>query len=519
MRYILPALCLTAVLLAAAHVPCPAEPLSCTVTIASGPITGLTEGDVEGYKGIPYAAPPVGDLRWRPPQPVEPWTTPRACTAFGPSCPQKGDELLVTPGPFSEDCLYLNVWTAAQAGQRRPVMFWIHGGGFIQGGAAQSVYDGTALARQGVVVVTINYRLGPYGFLAHPALAAEAGDGTSGNYGLMDQIAALKWVQTNIARFGGDPGNVTLFGESAGAVSVNLLLCSPLARGLFHRAIAQSGAVPENIPNQQEARERGLKYAAKLGVTGSGPTALAQLRAKSSAELLAAFARTSPLPGSGHRDCLCVDGRVLTEPPAEVFTARRQAAVPYMAGTNRDEGTLYLRNLPIKTVAGYQAGLRALFGDQAAAVAALYPALTDAEVPGAVAAILGDAFVSGTRRAVRWMAAVQPHTYLYHFTRTNAISDRLGMGCFHGLEIPYVFGSGTMLRMAPRERELSALMIGYWTRFAATGDPNGGGAPVWPAYTEAADQHLELNLPPRVGSGLRKEQCDFRDSLRGVAVR
>ncbi|NPV48577.1 MAG: carboxylesterase family protein [Armatimonadetes bacterium] len=507
-------LCLIALLLVAAPVLCAAEPPPCTVTIATGPITGLTEGDVDVYRGIPYAAPPVGALRWRPPQSVAPWTTPRACTAFGPSCPQKEDKLLVTPGPFSEDCLYLNVWTAAEAGDRRPVMFWIHGGGFIQGGAAQTVYDGATLAREGVVVVTINYRLGPYGFLAHPALAAEAGDGTSGNYGLMDQIAALRWVRDNIAQFGGDPGNVTIFGESAGAVSVNLLLCSPLARGLFHRAIAQSGAVPESIPDQQAAKERGLKYAAKLGITGSGPEALAQLRAKSSEELLAAFASTIPLPGSGNLDCLCVDGRVLTELPGETFAAGRQAAVPYMAGTNRDEGTLFLRNLPIGTVAGYQAGLRALFGDRATDVAAMYPVTTDTEVPAAVAAILGDAFVSGARRAVRWMAAVQPRTYLYHFTRTNALSDRLGLGCFHGLEIPYVFGSG-IIRMAPRERELSARMIGYWKRFAATGDPNGEDAVAWPTYTQAADQHLELNLPPRVGSGLRREQCDFRDSLRG----
>lgn len=506
--------CLLGLSVAVPLLPCSAQPEPCAATTASGPVTGLVEGAVSVYRGIPYAAPPVGDLRWRPPQSVQPWTTPRACTAFGPSCPQKEDKLLVTPAPFSEDCLYLNVWTTARAGERRPVMFWIHGGGFIQGGAAQSVYDGAALARQGVVVVTINYRLGPYGFLAHPALADEAGDGTSGNYGLMDQLAALQWVRTNISQFGGDPGNVTIFGESAGAVSVNLLMCSPLARGLFHRAIAQSGAVPERIPDQQGAQARGVKYAAKLGIAGTGREALAQLRAKSSEDLLAAFANTTPLPGSGNLDCLCVDGRVLTELPGKTFAAGRQTNVPYMAGTNRDEGTLFRRNLPIKTVAGYQAGLQALFGDRATDVAAMYPVATDAEVPGAVAAILGDAFVSGARRAVRWMAAVQPHTYLYHFTRTNALSDRLGLGCFHGLEIPYVFGSGAMLRLAPRESELAAQMMGYWTRFAATGDPNGDGSVTWPAYSQAADQHLELNLPPRVGRGLRKAQCDFRDSLR-----
>jgi para-nitrobenzyl esterase len=392
-------------------------------------------------------------------------------------------------------------------------MFFIHGGGFVQGGAAQKTYDGSALARRGVVVVTINYRLGPFGFLCHPALSASSPTKTSGNYGLLDQIAALRWVRDNIACFGGDPDCVTVFGESAGAVSINLLMCSPLARGLFHRAIAESGAVPLGLPDKTRAEDRGMKYAAQLGITGTGPEALAQLRAKSACDLLSASRKSSPMPGSGNVDCLCVDGHVLTEPPAETFAAGRQAPVPYLTGTNADEGTLFLRNIPLRTVRAYQATVRALFREQAEVVWGLYPAETDDQVPVALAELLGDAFVCGARTAVRHMAPVQPHTYLYHFTRENSLTQRIGLGCFHGFELAYVFG--TLSVAGPEDRALTDTVIGYWTRFAATGDPNGPDAVAWPPYTAATDQHLVLDAPVTVGAHLRQQQCDRRDGLRG----
>lgn len=230
------------------------------VQTTSGPITGTPLNDVLVFKGIPYAKPPVGPLRWRAPVPPEPWDQPRAMTDYGPSCPQPrasmgGWDRHVFPIHQSEDCLYLNVWTPAKApSDRLPVMVWIHGGGFVQGSGSMRFYDGQNLARRGVVVVTLNYRLGPFGFFNHPALQTESDDGSAGNYGLRDQIAALKWIQDNIAALGGDPGNVTIFGESAGGVSVATLMTSPPAQGLFHKAIAQSGAVPQRVPNLQTSQ-------------------------------------------------------------------------------------------------------------------------------------------------------------------------------------------------------------------------------------------------------------------------
>ncbi len=267
------------------------------VHLDSGPITGARQANIWSYKGIPYAAPPVGNLRWKPPQPVAAWTSPRACTSYGPACPQPtGGELLpsLAVGATSEDCLYLNVWSPAHnPSQKLPVMVWIHGGSFVTGAGSLSVYDGANLAGKGVVVVTINYRLGPLGFLALPALSKESPQGVSGNYGLLDQIAALRWVQKNIAGFGGDPARVTVFGESAGAISVLDLMVSPLAKGLFQRAIAESGILLDRgfgvktAGTLAQAEADGQSFAKKLGVDPNGDVAAA-MRAKSPAELLAA---------------------------------------------------------------------------------------------------------------------------------------------------------------------------------------------------------------------------------------
>jgi len=391
-------------------------------------------------------------------------------------------------------------------------MVWIHGGGFTRGGAAQSPYDGAALARHGVVVVTVNYRLGPFGFTALPALTAESAHRASGNYGLLDQIAALRWVHDNIAQFGGDPDNVTIFGESAGAVSVNLLLCSPLARGLFHRAIAQSGSLPTRLVPLRVAEKRGLALAQKLGVA-EGPDMLRQLRARPAADLLAAAGKPSPLPGGGTVQFLCVDGYVLPEKPVEVARAGKLLAVPYLAGTVRDEGSVFARKIPVNSVKGYQALLHFLFGDQAAELEKLYPVAKPSDLGPALNDLLGDAFVAGTRRMVRDMAAGGAPAYLYQFTRTSEAAAALGLGCFHGSEVPYVFGNLGPLGRDPRDRDLAAAMMGYWTRFAATGDPNGDAAVAWPRYETATDQHLVLDVPVAVGAHLRQEQCDVRDQL------
>jgi para-nitrobenzyl esterase len=246
---------------------------------STGPITGEERDGVRSFKGIPFAALPVGELRWKPPQQTPPWTEPRACVEFGPACPQQGKDLYGPVGEMNEDCLYLNVWTPATEDGvgRRPVMFWIHGGGFLFGSGGKPVYDGAELAKRGgVVVVTCNYRLGPFGFLAHPALTAESPQHTSGNYGLLDQIAALQWVQQNIGAFGGDPGCVTIFGQSAGGVSVCALMASPLAKGMFHRAIVHSGSAPGNLHDRAAMESLGVEFAKRLGTDD-----LKAMRAKS----------------------------------------------------------------------------------------------------------------------------------------------------------------------------------------------------------------------------------------------
>lgn len=493
----------------------------CTIETTYGPVVGTTDGRVRVFKGLPFAAPPVGDLRWKPPVSPTPWTLPRQAKEFAPSCPQAADRIVPAQARQSEDCLYLNVW-APQGAQKLPqelpeklpVMVFIHGGGFTKGSGSQSTYASDALARHGVLLVTINYRLGHFGFFCHPALSAESPERTCGNYGLMDQIMALRWVHDNIGRFGGDPANVTIFGESAGAVSVGLLMASPLARGLFHRAILESGTVPLRMQTRAEAEQKGQALQRTLGV-GDGPEALAQLRRVPAEKLLASGAGDDRLPGASIRDLLCVGGYGLPEAPADVFAAGRQALVPVIAGSNGDEGTLWSRRLPINTALKWRVALRALLKEDAPEAARLYPVQDDTDVQEALDQLVGDPFVAGARRMVRWMTAAEPDVYLYHFTRVNAAGQRTTLGAFHGSELSYVFGSfPSRMGKTVDDEELSEQMIGYWTRFARTGDPNGVGATVWPKYTAAQDQHLVFDVPLTVGQGLRREQCDLWDKIQ-----
>lgn len=411
------------------------------IPIASGPVTGEERDGVRSFKGIPFAAPPLGELRWKPPQPVAPWAEPRECVKSGPACPQQGKDLYGPVGEQSEDCLYLNVWTpASRVDAKLPVMLWIHGGGFMFGSGGKPCYEGAELARRGgVVVVTCNYRLGPFGFLAHPALTAESPQGASGNYGMLDQIAALQWVQQNIAAFGGDPGCVTLFGQSAGGVSVCALMASPLAKGLFHRAIVHSGSAPGNLLDRTAMELRGTEFAERLGTTD-----LPAMRAKSAAEILAAVKPGSGRVGEGTQDHLCLDGYVLPESLRAVFAAGRQANVPLIAGTTKDEDRLFL---------------------------------------------------AGVRAVVKAMVAIQPQTFSYEFRRVSDYAAAKGLGCFHGIELPYVFRYfPPLLQFNAVDEQLSDLVIGYWTRFARTGDPNGDAAPAWPAYGAAAPHVHPLDV-------------------------
>ncbi|HTQ52915.1 MAG TPA: carboxylesterase family protein [Bryobacteraceae bacterium] len=502
------------------------------VEVDSGRIAGARFGsrpDEVMFLGIPFAAPPTAELRWQPPHPVAPWTNVRPAVAFGAACPQPADseayyqavrtELARSIEPYftfrtSEDCLYLNVWTANlpadhPAGPKRPVMVWIHGGGNVSG-TGQYPPFGPALARQGVVLVSFNYRLGALGFLAHPALTAESPKRASGNYAILDQIAALAWVRRNIGRFGGDPANVTVFGESAGGVMVCYLMASPLARGLFQRGILESCTCSNYIspalrtPARYEggsgaAEQIGLRLARRLHVP-EGPHALAELRAKPVKEILDASARSPDLNFDAGGT---VDGWVLTEQPAAAFAQGRQAKVPVIVGSNSDEasvlGGVDLGGPP--TLAHYRAYVRDRFGDQAGEVLRLYPAATDADVPAAYAALLTDyrygnaahAFAADTARAGQ-------KAWLYYFSYP-AKGQYAGFGAFHGLEINFVAGWLRPSRWGPttaEDRKIIDLMTGYWTQFAKTGDPNGPGLPPWPAYDPGADQVLEIGRQVRL---------------------
>ncbi|NOY79452.1 MAG: carboxylesterase family protein [Kiritimatiellaeota bacterium] len=500
------------------------------VRIRTGTISGKVVGEagaVRAFLGIPYAKPPVGGLRWRPPQPVEPWEGVRDCTRFGPSCPQPKSLFLPPPGPFKEDCLYLNVWTPTKSEDRRlPVMVWIHGGGFTTGSGGNAVYDGRRLAAEGAVVVTVNYRLGPFGFFAHPALSAESAHGVSGNYGLLDQIAALQWVRSNIAVFGGDAGNVTVFGESAGAVSIGCLLVSPLAKGLFHRAVLESGVavgirqwLKKPAHGRPAMEQVGRHIAGRLGLTPEAQTAL-RLRNIPAAKLLEAANPRVGLFGKGTKIWPCVDGYVLPDEPARLLEAGRFHAVPVMVGTNADEGTVFVkRQLPVRGIRGYRFILRLFFRrDGARRVEAMYPAGRDDRASVQLAKVITDStFIAPTRRFARDLARRhRAPVYAYHFTRVSPGARRNGAGATHGAEILYVFGTcAARFGFEERDLKLSETMRGAWVRFAETGDPNGPGLPHWPAYSLANEPYLEFGDRIRVAQRLHADACDLFDELTG----
>jgi para-nitrobenzyl esterase len=511
------------------------------VQLTAGPVTGATQkidgAQIWTFKGIPYAAPPVGELRWRPPQQVDPWTEPLACTEFGPSCPQEASG---EAGPFSvdstavdatnEDCLYLNVWTPAKAkGDKLPVMVWIHGGSFESGSGSMAVYDGTNLAARGVVVVTINYRLGPLGFLAHPALSAESADGVSGNYGLFDQIAALEWVRDNIAAFGGDPARVTAFGESAGAISILDLMVSPLAEGLFQRAIPESGILLDKgfgvstARTLADAEAEGKDFATELGIDAgaSDAEALARMRAKTPDELLAAAKKLSDknsLTRTGLVWTPAADGRLLTDLPSALWAAGKQHDVALLIGSNADEGNAFLGGLVVSPEQ-YATTMSDIFGSYAAQGQALFPIGAGNDTLTPLSRMLTEiGFASTARFAAAQNSRAGAPAYLYQFTRVPLKSVN-PLGAFHGVEIPYVFGNAELFSMLgtidDADYQLSSTVMGYWTRFAATGDPNGGDAPQWPAYDAATDLHLQLgDTVGQAGPGLYKEACDLADLMR-----
>ena len=506
--------------------------------VTGGPVEGVQEGDVAIFRGIPFAAPPVGELRWRPPAPLETWEGVRDATAPGAICPQPvggGNSQFfalmiermglswwrralvdlgarLTPAPMmSEDCLTLNVWAGdfgAEQGPAKPVMVWIHGGGHVAGSGSEAIYDGTSLAKRGVVVVTINYRLGVLGFMAHPALSAESENASSGNYGMLDQIAALEWVRENASAFGGDPGNVTIFGESAGGHSVGQLMASPLARGLFHRAIPESGSglqqflhLREAIGPLPSAESLGVLLAETLAVDDATDPAAA-LRSLEAAELVAA-ATGGEFGAMTHPN---VDGWVLPKTTLETFRAGEQAPVPLLVGTNADEGTLLYPLFRVPTsapivaedLASWQAALEGGYGEHAAEAAALYPAATDADVDAAGEQFWGDAFFgTGAWLMARYHTAAGQPAYLYMFERTPPDAEQTA-GAYHAAEIPFVFGSAFPLFPSnDYDETLGETIRDHWIQFARSGDPKAPAREPWPAYDPASDEWFRLG--PEIG--------------------
>ena len=467
-----------------------------TVQVEGGAILGAASADgvVAHYLGVPFAAPPIAGLRWRPPQPVPPWQGALETVHAAPACPQP----LPPPGSFyqneffqtserqSEDCLYLNIWTPAHGpDEKLPVMVWFYGGGFVQGSGSLPSFDGEALARRGVIVVTINYRLGPLGFLALPALDQESPDHVSGNYGLLDMIAALRWVQNDVAAFGGAPSNVTIFGQSAGAFGVNAMIASPLAHGLFHRAIVESYpmfGMSDPLQTLAQAEQGGEKFASAVGAE-----ALADLRMIPSADLI----RTMGAGAGGFGLRPNVDGHVLPHDLPEMIAAHESNAAALLIGANYDEGT---QLLGATTPEGLAALARRRFGAEGDAVAKLYSGADDERATAAQDRMQSDYLLAASAREAQIFAEHGGPAYVYRFTRPAPGSDPIKVGAFHSAELAYVFGTQASIDRpwSERDRALSDQMQRYWTNFAKTGDPNGAGLPEWPRFGASQQNVMEL---------------------------
>ena len=468
----------------------------------------LSHGAV--FKGIPFAAPPVGDLRWREPMPVKPWQGVRDATMFSSHCVQSGADV-------SEDCLYLNVWTPEWPSKsRKPVMLWIHGGGNFAGSGSEAVFDGESLAKRGVVLVTANYRLGAFGFLAHPELTAESSHHASGNYGLMDQVAAMKWVRDNIARFGGDPRKVTIFGESPGGLDINVLMTSPLAKGLYARLIGESGPVVAP-PSLAEGEKKGLAVAATFKADS-----IKGLRAISAQDLQKATGQglqfLGPLLG------VVVDGWILPRPPFQVFEAGQEHHIDLLLGSNARE-----LSRPFFPIAELKEGIESEFGPLAAKALDVYGVANGREP--APDPVLGSAmaqwatdsqFRCGTVAELVWHSRAGNRSYQFQFSRVPP--GRESVGAAHGSEIPYVFGTLSVAGRAAnapkydsKDSAVSDQMQQYWTNFAKTGNPNGGSLPQWPKFDPAARAYMELTADgPIAWEGLRRAACDlFLENVSG----
>jgi len=479
-----------------------------SVSVDGGLISGVKGNfsDVTVYKGVPFAAPPVGDLRWKAPQPVQDWVGVKKCEDFGPSPMQAKPvpfmvytkEFLIPEAPISEDCLYLNVWTKGKGPEKRPVFVWIYGGGFSSGGAAVPIYDGEAMANKGIVFVSINYRVGVFGFLSHPELTKESPNHTSGNYGLLDQIAALKWVKRNIAALGGDPDNVTIDGQSAGSMSVNCLVASPVAKGLFHKAIAESGSFLVDNPlikanNLENAEQQGLKLAGAVNAKS-----LEELRKVPAEDLMKVQGRYSPI----------VDGYVLPQPISKIIAEGKQNQVPLITGWNADEA--FVTGFKKKDAFIKQA--REQYGAEAATFLKYFPAATDEQAARSQIKLSRD--LTFALSGYKWagLQSLTAPVYVYNFCRKLPASpDFVKYGAFHTGEVAYDLDN---LRFLDRpweaeDLQLASMMSAYWVNFIVKGNPNGGGLPPWLRYKNNAPEAMVFNKTSESQLLPDKDELDF----------
>jgi para-nitrobenzyl esterase len=494
---------------------------SLEVTTKLGKVAGKQEGDVRAFLGIPYAAPPVGPLRWREPMPAAKWSGIRQATAFGPHCMQApffADMIFRDPGP-SEDCLTLNIWTPAKdKAAKLPVMVWIYGGGYQGGSTSEARQDGKVLAENGVIVVTMNYRLGIFGFFTDAALTAESPNKASGNYGLLDHTAALRWVKENISAFGGDPSNVTLFGESAGSFAVSTHMASPIDKGLFQKAIGESGGAFNSAALGMKSRIDTELKDAEFAHNVYHVDTLDQLRAIPAQELL--DRATKPAESKELiRFGPVVDGYLLPESVPAIFAAGKQNDVPMLVGWNHDEAGVLSKT----TVDSFQKSVNERFGENASKVLAAYPASSDAEAIRSASDLAADSFIAYS--TWKWLEAQvatgkQP-VYRYRFDEVVPADPfhTAGDSAYHSGEIAYVFGSFDLLRdfkWTADDRSTSKQMQEYWTNFAKTGDPNGAGLAKWPKYNAASDwQVMHLDAQPVAEKDSHRESDLVLDSIWG----
>jgi para-nitrobenzyl esterase len=493
------------------------------VKIQSGTISGIVLDSVNelvAFKGIPYAQPPVGELRWRPTKKIDNWKGIKPCEEFGASCPQIDNNNLIDN--MSEDCLCLNVWTTqVNKSKKLPVMVWIHGGGLNMGTTSRSYYNGRYFAENGVVLVSVNYRLGQLGFLSHPKLSEESEHGVSGNYGYLDQIEALKWIKNNIASFGGDPNNITLFGESAGGTAVSVLSASPLAKGLFHKAIIQSPwlfgftsntakpnvlRLKDALANLPSAEKMGADWASKY-VDNNDKNQLNKLRALDALKLTKQEAY--------YETRSTIDDWLLPDYPEAVFNKGLQADIPMIIGTNREEGFYYWKYLKQKTKEDFIESLTDFYGADAKSVVEMYVELTNSldELKVAIARYITDAwFVEPSKHLLNGMAKMKSDVYQYQFTVPNRMYPQLG--AIHASELTYVFNT-LADDASEKDKAIAKTMIKYWTSFAKTGNPNQQGLPFWKSYSDRNKNYLEIG---KTIVSKENSECKNCDTIRVLKV-